>query len=83
MCSSGKTSIARVLAGLWPVFEGIVRRPGKGEIFFLPQRRAFLLCCEISLADSVSQAYLSLGSLRDQVIYPRAFSLIEGRTSGS
>lgn len=40
---SGKTSVARVLAGLWPVFSGIVRRPGKGEIFFLPQRRTF--CC--------------------------------------
>lgn len=35
---SGKTSIARVLAGLWPVFEGTVKRPGEKEMFFLPQR---------------------------------------------
>lgn len=33
---TGKTGIARILAGLWPVFEGIVKRPQ--EIFFLPQR---------------------------------------------
>lgn len=35
---TGKTSIARVLAGLWPCFEGVVKRPAKGEIFYLPQR---------------------------------------------
>ncbi|KAK4704990.1 hypothetical protein P7C70_g1219, partial [Phenoliferia sp. Uapishka_3] len=35
---SGKTSVARVLAGLWPVFEGIVKRPRDADIFFLPQR---------------------------------------------
>lgn len=53
---SGKSSIARVLCGLWPVFEGIVRRPGRGEIFFLPQR-----------------PYLTLGSLRQQIIYPHSY----------
>lgn len=35
---SGKTSVARVLAGLWPVFDGVVRRPRDEDIFFLPQR---------------------------------------------
>lgn len=35
---SGKTAIARVLAGLWPVWEGVVSRPRDAEIMFLPQR---------------------------------------------
>lgn len=52
----GKTAIARVLAGLWPVYRGLVSRPkniGQDGIMFLPQR-----------------PYLSPGTLRDQVIYP-------------
>ncbi|KAH0422154.1 peroxisomal abc transporter [Colletotrichum camelliae] len=52
----GKTAIARVLAGLWPVYRGLVSRPkdiGQDGIMFLPQR-----------------PYLSIGTLRDQVIYP-------------
>lgn len=35
---SGKTAIARVLAGLWPVWEGVVTRPKDAETMFLPQR---------------------------------------------
>lgn len=35
---SGKTSVARVLAGLWPVFEGSVQCPRDEDIMFLPQR---------------------------------------------
>ncbi|TGJ65325.1 hypothetical protein EYR41_009301 [Orbilia oligospora] len=53
---SGKSSVARVVAGLWPVFRGLVSLPrnrGEDGIMFLPQR-----------------TYLSMGTLRDQVIYP-------------
>lgn len=52
----GKSSISRVVAGLWPVYRGLVSRPregGMGGIMFLPQR-----------------VYLAQGTLRDQVIYP-------------
>ncbi|KAL6891966.1 ABC transporter transmembrane region 2 domain-containing protein [Trichoderma evansii] len=52
----GKTAISRILAGLWPVYRGLVSRPksiGEDGIMFLPQR-----------------PYLSPGTLRDQVIYP-------------
>ncbi|KAI5458070.1 ABC transporter transmembrane region 2-domain-containing protein [Mariannaea sp. PMI_226] len=52
----GKSAIGRILAGLWPVYRGLVSRPmdiGQDGIMFLPQR-----------------PYLSPGTLRDQVIYP-------------
>ena len=49
----GKTAVARVVAGLWPVFQGRLERPSINDIMFLPQR-----------------PYLSVGSLREQVIYP-------------
>lgn len=53
---SGKSAVARIIAGLWPVYRGLVSRPrasGTDGIMFLPQR-----------------PYLSPGTLRDQVIYP-------------
>jgi ATP-binding cassette subfamily D (ALD) long-chain fatty acid import protein len=53
---AGKSAVARVVAGLWPVYRGLVSRPrlnGTDGIMFLPQR-----------------PYLSTGTLRDQVIYP-------------
>jgi ABC-type uncharacterized transport system fused permease/ATPase subunit len=35
----GKTAVARVLSGLWaPGNEGRVHRPGRGEVFVVPQR---------------------------------------------
>lgn len=52
----GKSAVARILAGLWPVYRGLISRPrvnGTDGIMFLPQR-----------------PYLSTGTLRDQVIYP-------------
>jgi ATP-binding cassette subfamily D (ALD) long-chain fatty acid import protein len=52
----GKSAVARIVAGLWPVYRGLMSRPrtiGQDGIMFLPQR-----------------PYLSTGTLRDQVIYP-------------
>ncbi|KAI8979239.1 ABC transporter transmembrane region 2-domain-containing protein [Mycotypha africana] len=51
----GKSAIARVIANLWPVFEGTLTRPTEDSIIFIPQK-----------------PYLSLGTLRDQIIYPHS-----------
>lgn len=34
----GKTAIARVLAGLWPLFDGQLEKPKNEDMMFLPQR---------------------------------------------
>ncbi|KAH7096133.1 ABC transporter transmembrane region 2-domain-containing protein [Auriculariales sp. MPI-PUGE-AT-0066] len=61
----GKTAIARILAGLWPIEVGNVVRPGYGQVFFVPQR-----------------AYMVVGTLRDQIIYPHTYTqfIKAGRT---
>lgn len=54
----GKSAIARIVSGIWPVYRGLVSRPrhfGLDGIMFLPQR-----------------PYLCIGTLRDQVIYPHS-----------
>lgn len=37
----GKTSIARIMAGLWPLYNGLLSKPSEDEIFYLPQKTYF------------------------------------------
>ncbi|CAL9737320.1 peroxisomal long-chain fatty acid import protein 2 [Monosporozyma servazzii] len=54
--SSGKSSIARVLAGIWPIYNkyGLLSRPDEKSLLCIPQKPYF------------SRG----GTLRDQIIYP-------------
>lgn len=37
----GKTSIARIMAGLWPLYYGLLLKPNDDDIYYLPQKCYF------------------------------------------
>ncbi|RLV91118.1 Peroxisomal long-chain fatty acid import protein 2 [Spathaspora sp. JA1] len=37
----GKTSVARIIAGLWPLYSGLLSKPNDDDMFYLPQKTYF------------------------------------------
>jgi ABC-type uncharacterized transport system fused permease/ATPase subunit len=57
---SGKTSIFRMLAGLWPSSSGMMTSPsGAKPVFYVTQKN-----------------YTTVGTLRDQVVYPMTVEIV-------
>ncbi|MCP8718842.1 MAG: ATP-binding cassette domain-containing protein [Asgard group archaeon] len=61
---SGKTSVARVLAGLWPLYAGLVLKPL--DLFFNPQKSYFT---SGSLRDQVVYPNRSENATNDQIFH--------------
>lgn len=61
---TGKSSLFRVLAGLWYIQDGVIRKPGGAtganfsDVYYVPQKQ-----------------YNALGTLRDQITYPETHDL--------
>ncbi|ELR98276.1 ABC transporter ATP-binding protein/permease [Gloeocapsa sp. PCC 73106] len=58
----GKSSLLRAIAGLWNSGTGVIERPQRDQMLFLPQK-----------------PYMILGSLRQQLLYPKNFLDISDR----
>jgi len=61
---TGKSSVLRTIAGLWPGASGVLERPASNQLMFLPQRPYMV---EGSLRDQLLYPYSDRGATDEQI----------------
>ena len=76
---AGKSSLFRVLGGLWPLSAGVVRKPGSAAgVAASSGSPSSSASASAGLASDIfyvpQRPYVTVGTLQDQIIYPRVRS---------